>query len=266
MVFYAKDRIVTTSDVQGGDNLFTMDVSSGAQSLAGFDSIRDAAELGVSINRTYEASGGPSGQGAYRWDYIHDPAQQDAPNAWGGQFYYGWQVDTGSAPAQGSVRYVRWRMKFSASTNFRSVSWDDGSTPSAFQNKLIIHADGEASSRTIISYLSQDDQATWDLIIGKGGGNEVLHTGLAKNTWYNMQVRIQSGSSAPATDAIYALWVNNNVFASPTESATGFALETTGGDQWGVGYFSNHNISATGIVSWTITNVEIGPTFRTDWN
>jgi len=248
--------------VAAGGDLFTMDMSSGAQSLAGFTGTSGDAELGVVVNRTYVAGAGPSGQAVYRFNFLHDAAQQNAGAGWGGEHYLGWGADVGVAPAQGVTRYTRFRMRMGATNNYNALDSATGAAGETI-HKIVIIGDGNPG-RTIVQVNGQPDD-TFALRGQLGGGSETEVLGLLRNTWYNVQVETVTGSTAISADGSLKLWINNNTYASPSRSATGLVISAAGYDNVAFGYYNNRGIASDGVYSIDLTNFEYATAFDAGW-
>lgn len=242
----------------GGD-LFTMDLSSGAVPNAGFDGTSGDEELGVSITRTHLPTGGPTGGGAYRFEWIYDAAQQDAPNGWGGQFYYGWGVDLGTAPGDGVSRFVRFKLRVVAGSNCRGTDWTDGSGPAMTSSKLVILGDG-ASGRMILELRCFPDTAAYELRPARDGGGYGTNTATIGD-WVAIQMEGVTGASG-----LLRLWIDNNVQGSPDEEQTGLSMGAATWDQFAAGYYCVNGIASDGTFAIDIGGIEVSTTFDAGWS
>lgn len=251
--------VTAVATTGSGGDLFTMDLSSGAVPDAGFDGTAGDAELGVSITRTHLPTGGPTGGGAYRFTWIYDPTQQDAPNGWGGQFYYGWGVNMGSAPGSGVSRFVRFRLRVVAGSNCRGTDWSDGSGPAMVSAKLAILGDG-ASGRAILELRCFPDTTAYEIRPARDGAGYGTN-GANIGDWVDIQMEAVSGASG-----LLRLWINNNVQGSPDEEQTGLSMGAATWNNFAAGYYCVNGIASDGTFAIDIGGMEVGTTFDASWH
>lgn len=251
--------VTAVATTGSGGDLFTMDLSSGAVPTAGFDAVSGAGELGVSITKTHLPTGGPTGGGAYRFTWIYDAAQQDLANGWGGQFYYGWGVDMGTAPGSGVSRFVRFRLRVVAGSNCRGTDWSDGSGPAMVSAKLAILGDG-ASGRAILELRCFPDTTAYDIRPARDGAGYGTN-GANIGDWVDIQMEAVSGASG-----LLRLWINNNVQGSPDEEQTGLSMGAATWNNFAAGYYCVNGIASDGTFAIDIGGMEVGTTFDASWH
>jgi len=246
----------------GGGDLFNMDLSSGAQSLAGFDAVSGSSEIGVSWSRSYSSTGGPSNGPYYRFTQLYDASQQNAtPDGYGGNYYLGWGVDmgAGNVPSTGQSRFVRLRVRLGSTTNNRAINENDGSSPAVTRTKLFIFGDGD-TGRTILELQGTPDQSTWDVRISRDGGSQG-EVAVNIGDWINVQTETVCGAGGALK-----MWVNNNTYASPNVNATGLAMGAGQYRFFGLGYYTNRMVASDGVCLIDFGACEIGTTFSSTWN
>jgi hypothetical protein len=199
----------------------------------GCDTWEDGAE-GTWYTLTRVAGGSPSGNDSLRmtWIRTNDLGNQQ----WGCRF----AASLEAAPAQGSTRYVRWRLKYTAPMNWRSdtnalneYEANNRTAPDKFfilgnnsngcggvsTHRVITHQFAEFPDRNIP--LLKTQQGT------RSPGN--FYTA-ATNTWLSIQVKITSSSDTSTSDAVIRTYVNDDNEASPTHTQSGELITTAG---WG---------------------------------
>lgn len=247
------------SNASPGGDLFEMDMSSGAQTLAGFDSER-TSDSGVTFTKSYQATGGPGGTPAYRITSLHDAAQAatGASVFWGGEYYSGWNVDVGAAPASGDTRYTRFYVRVLGGSNFRFINSQDGTQPEPGGCKLIIVGDGE-SGRTIVETNGDPDVGSYSLRLARDGGNYGTYSA-SLDTWYAIQVRTVTGPSGSV-----AMWVNNDDVNSPDFDSGSTSMGFAAYDGIGFGYYQNRMVTNTGTYTYELAGLQYATAFDPAW-
>jgi hypothetical protein len=216
------------------------------------------AEEGVKFNSTLLSGTGPSGRNGIQLAQI--------PNS-GTQFNWG-HYGTPSGPAAGVSRFLRGRVNFSSSSNWRSDSWQGGGD-TYYKNKFVI-AGGEGTDRLIMNHEASRDSNNVRWIIqfdgGLGPGQGIEETGetYAEGQWHSWQIEVAWGSSAQAK---IKLWLNTDTYASPTLSVTNWAasLGSAPGD-WQHGAFSNEGCQTGGVCTYSHADFRVATTFDSNWH
>lgn len=215
--------------------------------------------LGVRFDRSFIAGAGPQGQGIVRFAARHCPGCSEN----GGQYNTGNRRDMASTdPPNGSKRYLRWRMRFAG--NHRGLPWGGGSGPSTIQNKIVIVGDGcGANCRFIMTYQTET-AGVRNFRLQKDGGAEVVDTGSYPNgQWLDVQVELAPNTNSTGS---YAIWVENNTYATPTARKANIAFVSTGHKYVWFGGYMNDGLMADGTHSYDSTDFEYGATFDPNWN
>lgn len=229
---------------------------------AGFDNVIGGSELGVSISKTHLPAGGPAGDGAFRFTWIYDAAQQNAtPDYWGGEFYYGWTETGRTAPSNGDNRYARFHFRVLSGSNCLAINSLDGGQPEPMRTKILIVGDG-GDGRTIASIECTNGVGTYDLYLQNDGGTVGIESGLAFDTWYSVQVRTLISSVGSGS---MSMWLNNDTFGSPDQTQGSLTTGTTTYDTVGLGYYSNRNVTSSGTFSMEFAKLEYADTFDASW-
>ncbi|WP_291988321.1 hypothetical protein [Luteitalea sp.] len=248
--------IVPYTPPSSGGVIFAADFSS-AVPLAGFDGVSGEAELGVTMSRTHLPTGGPSGGPAYRFTWLHDPAQVNAGDGYGGEYYLGWGVDLGTAPTAGQSRFMRLRLRVVSGSNARTLDSSDG-TASTVAMKVFIMGDG-ASGRPILELLCNRDASVATLRPARDGAGYGDNT-ITIGSWASVQMEAVAGAGGALR-----LWINNNTYASPDEEQTGLSMGAATWDQFGCGYYSNRMIASDGSFGLELADLEVGTAFDAAW-
>jgi hypothetical protein len=244
---------------------FTMDYSSGASPNAGWGTGAYTDQSTFTVTRL--ATGGPSGQAAYRMTIDYDGGAAN----FGGQFNYGWR-DTLASPSQptyGATQYYRWRMKVDSGTNYQCRDWADGAAPVNCIDKMLLVNDGCTSDpcRPILTMESDYAAGTYVLIIQKDGGDEGTTPSYQEGVWIDVQLRITWSSALGVANGSYALWIDNNSAGSPTVSVPGIIINASNNPGYTrFGSFQNHGVSAAGTFAWTHADFRTGPSFDSAWD
>lgn len=252
--------LLLTASTVAGQVLFQMDASAGAQSTAGFDAIT-GDRYGITIARTYDGTGGPSGVPAYRFSWIHDPLNTvcGAPDFCGGEFDFGWYADTGTAPTSGQSRYARFAFRVVSGSNCEAKDSLDGTDPTRLIYKMIILGDG-ADGRTIVELRCDAPGTTFSVRLSQDGDGVGDVTGLTQGTWYYVQTQTVVG-----TGGSLRMWVNNDTEGSPDVVATGRDMGAAQYDLVGFGAYSNRQIGVDGIFAVDYSAFEYATTFDSAW-
>jgi hypothetical protein len=240
--------------------IFRMDYSSSTGATGSWQPV----EAVPNYTRTRIAGGGPSGQDAFELTQRSVPSLE----AYGGQFDWGWDGPVESSdPAQGSRRYYRWRMRFSPTTNFRGLSWGGGGA-SGVQNKLLIIGQGCGERcRFILTYQAERDSGVVrNFRLQLDGGVDLVDTGsYAVGQWLNIQIELQSGSTASTANGGYKIWINNNNYAAPTAQRTGITLRPANWRSVAFGGYMNDGLDSTGVHTYRQTDFQVASAFDSVW-
>ena len=235
---------------------FTMDMSAGAQSLAGWPDVRND-EAGIPVfygtiwDMTYDATGGPDGIPIYRQRHIGGSA--------GSGFYSGWQTTTAgdalcseNIPTQGVSRFGRLIFRYVPTNNFRC-----GGPGTNCNFKVIIHADscandsngGNNACRAILELRGQSSVGLYAMRLAIGGGDIPATTGTVyePGTWYWIQYEMDSSTTTSSADGCFKIWINNQDYGNPTATNGCNDVVRTGSNQtgWGTVKFAGfHNEAA----------------------
>lgn len=264
----ARTSKVITVNVQPAaqPTLFSMDYSASADPNAGWTA--ESTSLGP-FTRTRVASGGPAGQDAYDLAQYYSPTFR--PEFFGGQFRWGWagNVET-SDPARGVARFYRFRLRFSATTNFRGIDWGDGTSPSSMTNKLLMVGDGGAESRcrVIVEYRGVPDAGNLlRLRINIDGGVDAVDTGpWPLNTWLNVQIEAKSSTNMSTPDGYFRMWVNNNSYASPSANRPTITLSQANWRFVRLGAYASNGLMADGVHTIRLADFQAAESFDSGWN
>jgi hypothetical protein len=237
--------------------IFAADFSASAVPNAGFDGVSGSDELGVTMTRTHLPTGGPSGGPAYRFDWVHDSAQNNAGDGYGGEYYLGWGVDLGTAPGSGVARYIRLRLRVVAGSNGRTIDSLDG-TDSTIAMKVFILGDG-ASGRPILELRCFRDNPDYELRPARDGAGYGTNTATIGD-WVSIQVEAVSGAGGSLK-----MWLDNNDYAAPDEVQTGLSMGAATWDQFGLGYYTNRMIASDGAFGVEYADVQVATEFDAGW-
>lgn len=243
---------------------FSMNYNSGAAPTAGWPG--GAVPTTQTHTRTFVAGGGPQGEGAYDLTQLYAPTAQ----GYGGEFYWGWNGNLEAQdPAQGSRRYYRWRMRFSPTTNFRGLYWQDGSR-TTLTNKILMVGDGCGRSRcrVIVSYRGADNgrQAQF-LRVALDGGDDPADSGpINVGEWVDIQIELDSSSTSSSTDGAYKIWINNNDYSRPTAQRTGIVLNPVNWRYVFFGAYENNGLASDGVHSFRHTGFQASTAFDAAWS
>lgn len=240
---------------------FSMDYSSANSPNGGWG----AVALAPNYARSRIAGAGPTGQDVYELRQLYAPTTM----GYGGQFYWGWAGGIeASDPPQGAKRYYRWRMRFSPDTNFRGLDWGDGS-PSGLSNKLLIVGDGcGRSCRFILEYYASPDTGqVRNFRIQLDGGVHMVDTGpFPIGQWLNIQIEVDSSSSASTADGGFKIWVNNDPYSTPTAQRTGITLNPVNWKYVVFGGYMNYGVRSDGVHTIRQTDFQASTSFDPSWN
>ena len=235
---------------------FQMDYSSGEDPDAGWTLGAFAPGGQATFSRTRVATGGPSGQACYE-------LTQEAN---GGEYYWGWRGDVeAQAPTAGDTRFYRWRIKWSADTNFEGL--DGVGDPRMITNKILILGDSCGSScRVILNYNGRLNQQAFFRIQIDGGDHYVDTGDVNVGVWLDVQAQVTTATTGSSANATYKIWVNNNVFASPDAVNSGFQLNPTLHHYVIFGGYNNDELAPGGVHSFRVTDFEVSETFDSAWH
>jgi hypothetical protein len=195
-----------------------------------------------------------------------------------GEFGMGMDVDA-TPPAQGATRYIRWRHKWSADTNFRG-SAPEGATP-YMNGKLIMmpHFGGPPGIRASVLWESKHSPFDGTVKFYIGNANGGYQTGYVARVgqWVYGQLRVRSSSHCGVSDGSMTVWINNNDSANPTPlrssesspwqpSYGGLNICTEGWSNIRFGAYMNKGLQATGIHNMFYDAFEVGDEFDPTWN
>lgn len=244
-----------------------------AASPYGFDSFDLGNETWYTITIVPGAS--PSGAAAMRVEWL--PTDELGNQRFGGS----WVASLPAAPAQGAVRYLRFRYKVEAPVCWQS----DSNALEEFEenvrtapDKLIILGNGSGNNSRVIvhqraSFPDRDDPmikcTQGDYSADGGAGHIAIAT---TGEWYSIQIEIQSSSTTIATDGVIKQWINNNNYAAPDTTRTGENILTSGWDspaELAVGDgsanpLSNVNPAASAII--LIADFQFADDFDAGWH
>jgi hypothetical protein len=224
------------------------------------------AEEGTKFNSTLLSGTGPSGRNAIRLAQIP-----------GGGVQFNWgHYDVPAHVAAGVSRFLRGRVYFDPTSNWRSTSWQGGGD-TYYKNKFVIMG-GNGSDRMIMNHEASRDSNNVRWIIQYDGGGEAsnqAHTSgvgaaetgetYAEGSWISWQIEVRWGSSS---QAYIKLWLNTDTYASPTCSVTNFAA-TVGapntGD-WQHGAFSNEGCQVGGVCTYAHADFRVATFFDSNWH
>lgn len=232
--------------------------------LYGFDEFNDgddAIDRAITLSRV--SGGSPAGTDSLRWVGIGTGAnlQFDC------YFYFASSLPT---VPQGSVRYLRYRLKIRT-----PVSWAsdfNGTNANSAGGKMVILGNTGGSNGRIIHSIGapfpERNQPYVDLDENVNGLG-ISASNLTLNVWHHLQMRLQSSSTSVATDGALALYVDNNVEGSPTDSASGFDLPTA---SWGdtqyqltFGFAAFNELANGGSFDVEMADFEYADSFDSGW-
>lgn len=192
----------------------------------------DTPDLNNWYTFSLQPGASPSGNDAIRFTAIRTTLLGD--NGWGCSFSRSLEP----SPAQGSVRYARWRMRYVGPVNWRSdnrLGSYEANNRTAPDKMFILGNTCENGSmqptRVILWQYAQAPSRSVPILRftqNIGPGPEL--TNVPVNIWLNVQLKIVSSSSAGAADGSLSIYINNNNESAPTRSAGGIQIKTVG---WG---------------------------------
>ncbi len=229
------------------------------------------AEVGPSVTYTksHVVGGGPYGENAYRFIQHHTG---NSVRDYGGEFYWGWNGNIEPAdPAQGSSRFYRFRIWFSADTNFNGLYWQDGSN-TRLGNKLLMVGDGCGRNRcrAILGYRgggSDGSRLVEYIRLQLDGGEDPTEVGpLQTGVWYNVQIEIDSSSTVSLADGAFRIWLDNNNQLAPSAQRTGIILNPVNWRYVFLGAYNNNGLASDGVHHFQISSFEVSSQFDPSWH
>jgi hypothetical protein len=239
---------------------FRMDYSAAAAPVAAWPGqINPSAST---FSRSRIAAGGPMGEDVYELTQL-------GAGMSGGQFYWGWNGNLESTdPPQGARRFYRWRMRFSPTTNFRGIHWDNGG-PTTITNKVLMIGDGCGRNRcrVIVTYRGADNgyQAQYMRVQIDGGEDPADSPPIRVGEWVDIQVELDSSTTTSSGDGGYKIWINNNNYAQPTAQRMNIQLNPVRWQYVYLGAYNNDGLAPGGVHSWRQTGFEAATSFDPTW-
>jgi len=195
---------------------------------------------------------------------------------------YGWGLSKVLAvPAQGATRFVRWRMMWSADTNFRARQQESGEAIPYSSGKLLMWpSSGGSGIRSTVLWESQHDPSVTGrvkLYLGDASGGYQTDYVIERGQWAHIQLRVQSSSACGSSNGSMTIWVNNNSESSPTRvrgsssdpwvnSSTGWNICTADWDSIRLGAYQNKGLQSGGVNKIYYSAFEVADTFDPAWS
>jgi len=254
-----------------GQPLFVADFSSGAAPDYNFDSVGGAVvDRDTDLwNINHFSTGGPDNGPYVELEQVAHVAPA-AGNGYGGQFGYGFDGMTiGTNPTYGDIRYMRIKVRFPSDNNGLSLNWSDG-TSTRMTVKWMITQNGNPD-RFIPGYeINTSGGTPVKFLLAIDGGDGLEETGFvyALNQWHNVQMSWTFSSSSNVADGCMRMWINTDVFGSPTLESCGVVINPAANSNVvGVGYFPNMGLDPDGGVhKQQIGAFEYDDDFDATWN
>jgi hypothetical protein len=258
----------TTQAVPGGAILFRKDYSVSAAPIANMGPSDNypvqPAFPGHAIIE-HRVDGWAPGRNCYRLRFprISDVARE---------FTCGWEKVTTGLTTFGSEQYIRWRLRYTPETNFISA------TPGTYYNKiLVVHPYVETSRMLLQTYINNNPAAPrYGFTMQMDGGGYSTSIGDNHSTPFapgqvvNIQIRLRWSSAQGASNALYRVWFNNGVEASPTLQMSNIIINANSGPNASMNYllgsYLNHATGAGGIIEYDETDYEVGTAFDPNWH
>lgn len=253
-----------------GTILFQPDYSAGAFPQAGWD--RAISEkFGVRWTRSYLPTGGPFGGPAHRLTELPRTTDPDC----GGQHGWGWDVALPTDPPRGVAgrRYVRWAIRYVASSNFLAAKPQPDCAASMTSDKLMMVGDGcnSGNCRIILTAKVMPDEASnperrkLQFGVAIDGGTAQTETGYVIDTsgWLFVQLELTPSTSTTVLDGGWRLFVNNN--ATPIVTRTGIRLDPENWRHISFGAYNNNVLRANGTNAFDTALFEVATGFDPNW-
>lgn len=240
----------------GTTPLFQMVVNADEYPLCGFDngSTSGSAPNNVPHTKTLVTNGtGPGGRNYVRVTFTPSSTLVSA-KAWGWSLNHSTWMAIEPSISQGATRYLRYRFRVPTPFDWAPTS---GGAPG---NKFIDFSVFESNSRSVTQLWGDRVAGELDIEMyrGGGGGPGYRVNDLALDTWHHIQAKMVTSSTAVATDGALHLYVNNDVEASPTGSATGIAWDIAG-------FPGSTSSGAETYIGSTMDSIDTGRSFTIDF-
>lgn len=247
--------------------VWTIPVDAGSYPLGGADNVSTPT---ANYTRSLIVGGGPSGQNAVRISHV---GTADTSL----EYYHGKWDWTGPNVPQGQCVVIREIIRFNA-----PVNWEDNGGGRFGFKHIVIGEDGTndvnrgfVNFRSDLSVPAEAHEPTQILmrvernIFGPPSRCDVHD--MTSGVWYRIQIEYQSSSTPTAADGFIRVWVNNQVYASPTVQSTGgFAWPTVGwsrislgfyGESLGIGRNASYDIAGFDVEVGATPGAAFDPTF-----
>ena len=203
-----------------GDPLFRMIVDAAHYPECNFD-IADDPTNDVPFVRTLVTDGsGPFGRNYVRFDFT--PTGTLSAGGWGWALNHSRWFALDSC-VQGDIRYYRYRLKI-----FTPLKWfptTGGNPGNKFVDFAALGDNANFPTRSVHQLDANRNHNEMDfwLYRGGGGGYGPFLTNIPLDVWHNVQVKLQSGSTAVSNDAAIYIYIDgaNASEATPTASVVG---------------------------------------------
>jgi hypothetical protein len=172
------------------------------------------------------------------------------------QFYMGWGVNGLPVPQDGQARYIRLRLRVVGPVDGTGVGdvWTD---------KFIVLGDGSDSGSRVIVELRPTPTGLETRIQKniEGDDQRTPLLSIPSDQLVSLQYEARSGSSGRV-----AIWMNNNVYASPSRTSPNFSLPARAWNNLRVGFYSNASLASSGRVIFEVTDVQYDDQFDPNWH
>jgi len=230
-----------------GDVLLREDCGSGGSAWpeCGATAVLNEVGQGTDWDWTQRNAAGPQGQTCTEWEWPYPTGS--------GEAYFGrnW-VDAIPTINQGDSVVVRWF--------FKTISPEDTGT-FAIKHWILGDQDPNPDENRIIATWRQwetcdasaDHCYAMDVDRNINGTNAFFLDPSPADTWHSIQVEIDTSSTSVATDGRIKLWLDTDVYASPTHSNIpgAIALPSTYAGSFGFGVFGETNEAGTNTIYQT---------------
>lgn len=253
------------ADAGGKPPLFRMNCAGGASYLLCGFSTSDPGSvngLGVYWTRQWVAGAGPQGQGVVQIEHI--------PRATQVEHYLGWAVERPPPAAQGSTRYLRYKIKL-----LSPIAWHGVGGPDIrFGGKFIILGDnGDEGTRIISNIRSSPTAGTTNVMLRterniQGPPSRMDTDTLTPDVWHSIQIKVRSSTTTSSADGRLFTYIDgaNASEATPTIQSSGNDQINTNG--WngvlGFGYYFD-SLGIGGHAAYQVIDFEYDDHFVSSW-
>ena len=222
---------------------------------------------GTYWNRSYVNGAGPNGEGVVQFDHIGTSAVVE--------YYAGWRWDNAPQVAQGSSRYIRYKVRFLNPTQLPAAQ----PGKAGWGGKFVILGDGAdwspnpARTRFISNIQHNSGDITNWLMRSEmnieGPPSRMDYAPIAKDVWHSVQIKIRSSTTTSSGNGRLYLYIDgaNGNENTPTMQSTGDSQINT--DGWhaamGFGYYFL-TLGPGGRASYQVTGFEYDDQFDPNWH